>query len=222
MTDRQLKLLYDHYIKDNQIRIEGMSYVSHWVPENKEIEIWIENTEDVSYATVVIDDLIASSIDSFDKIMGESSIKYLDINYPYMGSGGKFGLYLNNEDSSRIWKSADDIKFLGSDEISLSSRVVVGIEDIDLETNDGIRINTKVKLMNPKLDDRLSSTNEVRGYFAESYEFSDWFTGNEYDFYGPIIEEIAKISPQYVFDNQYMYFNFITRFVDINDENIIR
>jgi hypothetical protein len=220
MTDRQLKLLYDHYIKDNQIRIEGMSYVSHWVPENKEIEIWIENTEDVSYSTVVIDDLIASSIDIFDKIMGGSSIKYLDINYPYMGSGGKFGLYLNDEDSGRIWKSADNIKFLGSDEVSLSSRVVVGIEDIGLETNDAIRINTKVKLMNPKLDGRLASTDEVREYFAESYEFSDWLVDNEYEFYGPIVEEIVKISPQYVCDIQYMYFNFYTRIVDINNEQI--
>jgi hypothetical protein len=76
--------------------------------------------------------------------------------------------------------------------------------------------------MNPKLDGRLASTDEVREYFAESYEFSDWLVDNEYEFYGPIVEEIVKISPQYVCDVQYMYFNFYTRIVDINNEQIRR
>lgn len=211
MTDRQVKLLYDHFIKDNQIQIDGMRYVSHWVPENKEIEIWIENVDDVSYSTSVVDEIILNSIKTFSEMVGENADKYLDINYPYMGSGGRHGLYINDEDSKRIYKSAEKIKYIGSDEIELTSSVKVIIEDINLGHNDYFDIYVTIQMTNPKLNGKPINAKELFKYLKKkNYEFFDWYHDNEYDIFNPVLHELMVTVPKNLIDFDWMYVNFMT------------
>jgi len=214
VSERLIKLYYDKLKKPTVIN----GLVLHPFMVDNKIKWEVENTNDVSFASTVVEGHLEEMLHGFLNLAGltnptNSSLNWLQLSRDYCKLT-EDDVYISRDLRNKINQKCDRLNSikLFDDGKELTSDCYVKNWVIEYPNNESLYIHVDLELSNPQIKKIGEIDNDTLSEFIEGFRYNDTSQEQETDLLWQIIREVYN--EKNMFDDTYMFYVGVIDFYD--------